>query len=128
MSSMTKESFRAGDFIFFEGNVESHFYIIESGEVEIITRDKADQTIVVARLKSGDSFGEFALIEKAPRNASALAKTDLKVMKISQEGFQMMLEDLPAWASSMLKSFSDRIINMNETLKSLTEAIKKSRY
>jgi CRP/FNR family transcriptional regulator, cyclic AMP receptor protein len=125
---MTKEIFKAGEFVFFEGDHESHFYIIESGEVHIITKDKADQQIIVAKLKSGDSFGEFSLIDKIPRTASALAKTDIKVMKISKEAYEMMLNDLPIWASSMLKSLSVRIINMNEILKAMTEAIKLSKY
>ncbi len=128
MSSITKENVAAGAYVFHEGDVESHFYIIESGEVQIITRDKAGQLIIVAKLKSGDSFGEFALIDKSPRTASALAKTDLKVMKISQESYEMMLEDLPIWASSMLKSFASRITHMNQTLRALTEAIKQSKY
>lgn len=127
MSSMTKEFYKAGQYVFFEGDLESHFYIIESGEVHIVTKDKTDQSIIVAKLKSGESFGEFSLIDNIPRTASALAKTDIKVMKISKEAYEMMLNDLPIWASSMLKSLSIRIINMNEILKAMTEAIKLSK-
>ncbi len=127
MSSITKESFKAGEYLFHEGDFESHFYIIESGDVHIITKDKLGQQIIVGRLKPGDSFGEFAMIDKSARTASALAKTDLKVMRISQESYQMMMNDLPIWASSMLKAFSSRILQMNSTLMGLTEAIKQSK-
>lgn len=127
MSAITKQTFKAGTYIFQEGDIESHFYIIETGEVHIVTRDKAGQSIIVAKLHSGDSFGEFALIDNTPRTASALAKTDIAVMRISEEGYQKMLSELPIWAACMLKSFSGRILAMNETLKSFTEAIKKSR-
>ncbi len=127
MSAITKEFYKAGSFIFREGDVESHFYIIESGDVHIITVDNAGQQIVVAKLRNGDSFGEFALLDKAPRTASALAKTNLNVMRISQEGYQTMMSELPIWASCMLKSFSTRILAMNETLKAMTEAIKNSK-
>jgi len=128
MSAITKQIIKAGTYIFHEGDVESHFFIIESGEVHIVTRDKAGQSIIVAKLYAGDSFGEFALIDKAPRTASALAKNDISVLRISEEGYQTMLSELPIWASCMLKSFSTRILAMNSTLKSLTEAIKQSRY
>lgn len=128
MSSITKQVFKAGTYIFHEGDLESHFFIIESGEVHIVTRDKTGQSIIVAKIYAGDSFGEFALIDKSPRTASALAKTDISVLRISEEGYQMMLSDLPIWAATMLKSFSNRILTMNSTLKSLTEAIKQSRY
>lgn len=125
MSSITKESFKAGEFIFFEGDIETHFFIIESGEVLIFTKDPKGAKIEIAKLKSGDTFGEFALIDTGARSASAQAITDTKVMKISSEGYEMMLQDLPSWASSMLRSFSSRLKNMNATLKEIKSHIKK---
>ena len=128
MSAITKEQYKAGSTIFREGDIESHFYIIESGEVHIVTEDNVGQRIVVAKLRAGDSFGEFALIDNSPRTASALAKTDLSVMKISEQGYQTMMSELPIWASCMLKSFATRILAMNGTLKAMTEAINQSKY
>lgn len=119
MSSITKESFKAGEFIFFEGDIESHFYIIEVGEILIFSKDKSGQKVEIARLKSGETFGEFALIDKGSRTASAQAVTDCTMMKISSEGYEMMLGDLPTWASSMLTSFSSRLKQMNKSLKEL---------
>lgn len=119
MSSITKESFKAGDFIFFEHDIESHFFIIESGEVSIFMKDRKGQKIEVARLKEGETFGEFALIDKGARTASAQAVTPVKAMRISAEGYEMMLNDLPLWASSMLRSFSGRLRQMNTNLKEI---------
>lgn len=119
MGSITKESFKAGEFIFFEGDIESHFYIIESGEVSIFMKDRQGKKINISNFTSGDTFGEFALISEAPRTASAQALTDVKVMKVSEEGFQMMLNDLPIWASTMLKSFTLRLRQTNEMIKDL---------
>jgi len=117
MSSLTKQTFNAGDFIFFEGDIETHFYIIESGEVSIFVKDQKGQRIELARLNDGETFGEFALISTGARAASAQAMTPVKVMKISSEGYELMLNDLPLWASSMLKSFSSRLKQMNINLK-----------
>lgn len=125
MGSITKETFKAGEFIFFEGDIESHFYIIESGEVLIFTKDQKGGKIEIARLKSGETFGEFALIDKGTRSASAQAVEDTKAMKISSEGYELMLEDLPLWASSMLRSFSSRLKNMNTTLKEIKNSLKR---
>lgn len=117
MSKISKEKFQVGDFIFFEGDVEAHFYIIEAGEVAITTKNKQNQRIEVARLKAGETFGEFALIDKGARTASAQAATDVSVMKISAEGYESMLGELPLWASTMLKSFIMRLKQMNSSLK-----------
>lgn len=117
MSSITKESFKAGDFIFFEGDIEAHFYIIETGTVKIFSKNKTGQKVELATLNPGETFGEFALIDKGARTASAQAATDCKLMKISEEGYNIMLNDLPLWASSMLESFSARLKTMNTQLK-----------
>ena len=117
MSSITKESFKAGDFIFFEGDIEAHFYIIESGSVKIFSKNKIGQKVDLATLNPGETFGEFALIDNGARTASAQAETECKLMKISEEGYNIMLNDLPLWASSMLESFTERLKQMNKTLK-----------
>lgn len=120
MGHISKETFKPGDFIFFEGDIENHFYIIESGEVSIFTKDNRGQRIEIARLQAGETFGEFALIDKkGERSASAQAITDAKLMKISAEGYETMLQDLPLWASSMLRSFTLRLIQMNTQVKEL---------
>jgi CRP-like cAMP-binding protein len=116
MSSITKENFKAGDFIFFEGDIEAHFYIIESGTVSIFSKSKQGQKIELAKLQAGETFGEFALIDKGARSASAQAHTDCKLMKISEEGYNIMLNDLPMWASSMLESFATRLKQMNQAM------------
>ena len=117
MSKISKEVFQPGDFIFFEGDVESHFYIIESGQVSIFTKTKSNQKIEIAKLTDGATFGEFALIDKGARSASAQAVTTVKLMKVSAEGYESMLGELPLWASSMLKSFIMRLKQMNVAIK-----------
>ena len=84
-------------------------------------KDKKGQKMEVARLKDGETFGEFALIAKGARTASAQAMTDVKAMKISAEGYEMMLNELPLWASSMLRSFSNRLKLMNTNMKELKD-------
>lgn len=119
MSSITKEIFKAGDFIFFEGDIEAHFYIIESGTVKIFSKNKKGEKVELAKLTAGETFGEFALIDQGARTATAQADTDVKLMKISEEGYKVMLADLPLWASSMLEAFSTRLKSMNTAIKEL---------
>ena len=117
--SLERQTFKAGDFIFFEGDVESHFYIIEKGLVSIFTKDSLGNKIGIADLGEGEPFGEFALISQSPRSAFAQAKEDCVVVKISEEGYKKLLGDLPPWARSMLKSLTDRVQNMTEKIRFL---------
>lgn len=125
LSSIEKMSYKSGDFIFFEGDVENHFYIVESGEVRIYTKDNTGKRIPICDIKEGESFGEFALISEMPRSASAQATSNVVVIKVSEDVFKQLLADLPAWAESMLKSFVDRLQDMTEKIRELEQDLKR---
>lgn len=118
-TSLERQTFKAGEFIFFEGDVESHFYIIEQGTVTIFTKDSLGAKIHIADLGEGEPFGEFALISNSPRSAFAQAKTDCTLIKVSEQSYQKLLNELPVWAQSMLKSLTDRVQNMTEKIRFL---------
>lgn len=116
---VVKQTFKAGEFIFFEGDLDYDFYIVESGEVELFTKRADGQKIDIASAIPGESFGEFAALDRKPRSASAQAKTETTVFKISEQGYEKLLAELPAWASVMLRSFAGRIRRMNNILAQL---------
>jgi CRP-like cAMP-binding protein len=124
-AEIVKEVYKPGEFIFFEGDIDFHFYIVEAGEVAIFTKSKTGQRIDIATLEEGESFGEFALLDKQPRSASAQAVTECLLVKVSEKGYEQLMADLPVWANSMLKSFSQRLKNMNEKLKESPQFISK---
>ena len=116
-SEVQKEHYKPGEFIFFEGDIDYHFYIIEEGQVQIFTKHQDGQRIDIATMEPGESFGEFALLDRAPRSATAQALTETTLVKVSEKGYEHLLSELPVWASSMLKNFSGRLKKMNELIK-----------
>jgi CRP/FNR family cyclic AMP-dependent transcriptional regulator len=124
-NDILKETYNAGDTIFFEGDLDQHFYIVETGEVQIFTKNKAGKRVDICKIGAGESFGEFALLSKQPRSASAQALTSVTLVKVSEAGYDELLGDLPIWASSMMKSFIERLRNMNEVLKSADQFLTK---
>lgn len=123
-SEIVKEVYSPGDYIFFEGDIDYHFYIVQEGEVAIFSKNKLGQRVDIATVGEGDSFGEFALLDKQPRSASAQAVTTCTLIKVSEAGYNQLVDELPVWAKSMLKSFSQRIRNLNEKLKDMPQFIK----
>ncbi len=121
--AIVKETYAAGDYIFFEGDIERHFYIVETGVVSICTMNRQGQPVVLGQVRDGESFGEFALLENKPRSASAVAATEVTLVRVSEEGFQQLLEDLPVWANCMLKSFADRLKKTTAALKEAEDSL-----
>lgn len=124
-TTVLKEKFKAGDYIFFEGDIDFHFYIIESGQVGIFTKSEQGHRIDICTVVPGESFGEFALLSNEPRSASAQALTDCTLIKVSPEAYEKLMTELPVWASSMLRSFADRLKRLTKTLKGTPQFISK---
>jgi CRP/FNR family transcriptional regulator, cyclic AMP receptor protein len=123
-TNVLKEIYKPGEYIFFEGDLDFHFYIVESGEIRIFKKDTHGKKVDIAVVKAGESFGEFAFLERKPRSATAQALTEVALVRISEKGYQQLLAELPGWASSMLQSFAGRIRHTNELLAELGKPAK----
>ena len=84
------ERIPAGETIFAEGKkgllFRDKMYLLISGDVELVMKKK-----VIANLKAGEIFGELAAIDGAPRTASAVAKTNCKVIGLDEKQFYAAL-------------------------------------
>ena len=78
-----------GSTIIREGDVGESFFILETGEAEVFKRSGG--TRPVHKYKKGDYFGELALLNDAPRAASVVSATDVKVATLGKDGFQRLL-------------------------------------
>lgn len=86
IASGSIRSFPPGLLIFQEGSVDSTFYIIVDGEVEVI-KVINDDVRMLNRLKPGDFFGEMAIIDDALRSATVTAIETTTTLEIDKEAF-----------------------------------------
>lgn len=83
--------FPSGAFIFKRGDPATDFYVVEKGEVEVLRPlEEGKEPEVVAVFGPGDFFGEMALVEDRPRNASVRARLDTEVTVIGKGMFARM--------------------------------------
>ena len=68
------------------------FYIIESGTIDVFITEQGDEP--VARLTSGQFFGEKALMSEDVRQATCIASSDAKCLTLTREDFVRMLGNL----------------------------------
>jgi cAMP-dependent protein kinase regulator len=86
--ALETQKYPAGTTIIREGDAGEAFYLLESGEAEAY---KAGTELPVKQYRKGDYFGELALLNDAPRAASVVSKTEVKVAKLGKDGFQRLL-------------------------------------
>jgi len=80
-----------GSNIITEGEPGENFYIFEDGKAEVY---KEGVRGCLKEYKKGDYTGELALLNDAPRAASVVAKTNVKVARLGKDGFTRLLGNL----------------------------------
>ena len=80
------KNFSKDSFVFHQGDKGENFYVIKSGKVEILKKvdDKEKQ---VAVLYPDNFFGEAALINDNPRNASIKCLEDCELYVFNKQDF-----------------------------------------
>lgn len=82
---------REQEVVFRQGDEGDYFYLIQHGSCAVVRRDDGNDT-VIAELKPGQSFGEEALISKAPRNATVVMNSDGVLLRLSKHDFENLFE------------------------------------
>jgi CRP-like cAMP-binding protein len=77
----------AGEELFHEGDDGDAMYVVASGEIRVVKGEEE-----VARLGAGEVLGEMALLEDAPRSATARAASTCTVYRIDRGAFEELLE------------------------------------
>ncbi|MEJ2761356.1 MAG: serine/threonine-protein kinase, partial [Gammaproteobacteria bacterium] len=78
MKASNWQSYKKGDRIILEGELDDCFYIIISGSVLVTKHDK-----VIRELTAGDCFGEMGYLAKTTRTATIIAGTSTELLKIN---------------------------------------------
>ena len=87
--------YMAGNLVYSAGEVADALFLIETGTVEIVPRDKE---MVFATMGSGQGFGELAFFEHGTRPASASVREHTQLLRIPFELFSKVLTERPELA------------------------------
>ena len=83
---------KAGELIIREGAEGDYYYLVESGRCQV-ERMVGGVSMMLAELKSGDTFGEEALVSEAKRNATVTMKTDGSLLRLGKQDFNALLRE-----------------------------------
>jgi CRP-like cAMP-binding protein len=94
----------AGKTIVQEGQTGHEFFLILEGQASVHRNGRK-----VATLGPGDYFGELALLDRGPRNATVKADTDMELLVLGQREFSGVLDEVPTIAHKLLSSMATRL-------------------
>lgn len=93
-----RRQFRRGEVIFHRGDPGASLYIVAAGRVKIMVPTDDGDEMVLTVMRPGDFFGELALLDGAPRSATAMALEAVTVWVLSREDLLGPLATTPAIA------------------------------
>ncbi|HXW33028.1 MAG TPA: cyclic nucleotide-binding domain-containing protein [Acidimicrobiales bacterium] len=99
-----EEQVEAGNAIVSEGEEGRKFYLILQGEATV-SRDGKKLT----KLGPGQYFGELALLDRAPRNATVTAATPMTLLVLGDREFSAVLDQWPGVAHKLLMQMAARL-------------------
>jgi CRP/FNR family cyclic AMP-dependent transcriptional regulator len=88
---MRVRRFRRSEVIFHQGDPGDALFIVLSGAVKIVLPGESGDEAILATLRPGDFFGELALLDGAPRSASAAALEPTETLVLPRERFRELI-------------------------------------
>lgn len=96
--------FEAGKTIFAEGEPGDCMYVVLEGDVDIVSGER-----VIETAGAGSIIGELALIDRAPRSASAVARTAARLVPVDAKQFQYLIQQTPFFALQVMAIMAERL-------------------
>ena len=94
----------AGRVLMQEGDRGREFIVLLDGEADVERGGRHLRT-----LGRGDFLGEIALVSRVPRTATVTAKSDLRALVITDQGFRSLMASTPEIQAKVLDAFAERL-------------------
>jgi thioredoxin reductase (NADPH) len=103
----TLKHYQAGDTLIEAGERDFKFFVVESGEIEILA-ESGETPKVLAVLGRGEFTGDVAHLTGGPSLVSAVARLDCDVYEVSAEGVREIINRFPDLGDVILQAFIAR--------------------
>jgi CRP-like cAMP-binding protein len=101
--------FRRGEVLFHEGDPGDALFIVASGAVKVVVPSDEGDEAILATLRRGDFLGELALLDGAPRSASAIALEPTETLALPRSRFIALVATEPAIRDALLSSLATEL-------------------
>ncbi len=101
----------SGALIIRKGEEGNAMFVLMNGKVKI-----HDGEHVIAFMEQGNYFGEFSLLDEAPRSMSVSAVEEVQLVKISRELFFALFQSQPEVGKKIISALTRRLRSQNESI------------
>jgi CRP-like cAMP-binding protein len=109
-----------GEVIVRQGDVGDCMYVIQDGEVEIISEENEDEILLATR-GEGDFIGEMAIFDRDVRSATIRAKGIVRILTVDKKNFMRRIHEDPSLAFRIVETMSHRLRELQAVYTRLME-------
>jgi CRP-like cAMP-binding protein len=101
-SRLRSRRFRRSEVIIHQGDPGDALHIVASGAIKIVLPSSEGEEAIIATLRRGDFFGELALLDGAPRSATAIAVEPSETLVLPRPVFFELLDTVDGLRDALL--------------------------
>jgi len=93
--AMTSRDLKHGEILVQEGSADDHLYVVVSGVLGVVKGAGLEEEVTLNAIRPGDVVGELSFLDGATRYASLVALSDTRVLGLSRDALEGLLETRP---------------------------------
>ncbi len=101
-----------GEYLFTEGDLGTFMGFVVTGVLEVYKQTETGEDIILARLARGSSIGEMAIMDKAPRSATVIAKQPTTLLTLTEQNFDVLAKKHPETGIKVIRKIA-RLLSLN---------------
>jgi NTE family protein len=98
-----------GQILFRENEVADTLYVVITGCLGVVIRDKDGRETLIARIAAGETVGEMGLLEGGVRSATVKALRDTELVKLDKASWERLLKRNPKWLLALFSLLAKRL-------------------
>jgi CRP-like cAMP-binding protein len=116
---LRRRRFRRNEVIFHQGDPGDSLHVVASGALKIVLPSAEGEEAIIATLRPGDFFGELALLDGAPRSATATALEPSETLVLPRQVFADLLDTLPGLRDALLSGLAKELRRLTRHVEEL---------
>lgn len=111
--------FRRNEVLFHQGDPGDSLFIVTAGAVKIVLPSEDGDEAILATVRPGAFFGELALLDGAPRSATAVAMEPTETLVLPRDRFRLLIDTEPAIRDALLAALAGELRRLTDHVEEL---------
>src|SRR5579872_519633 len=117
---MTRQKFRRGEVIFYQGDPSGKLYVVEEGWVKLTRHAESGDELLIDVFGPGSIFGEVSIFTNEPRTGTVTAVENVVMTSLSRDSFYRLVQSHPKIAVGCLEILAKRLRTMDELVQDMS--------